>query len=431
MHFVFVQGMTAQLLPCSESFDIRTGAVFAGKYTLMRPLAVGGMGTVWVARNEATGADVALKFLLHQGADQAPESQARMRREAWATARLSHRSIVRVYDMIDYAESGDRIALVMELLHGKTLAALLDERVKLTVDETIAIALPLLSAVAHAHGAGIIHRDLKPENVFLAVDPDGVVTPKILDFGISKMRTSDSASARRRNSQVITRDGEMLGTPSYMSPEQVRGKQVDARSDLFNVGILLYEMLGGRNPFGGEGVHSAVVSILEEAPKPLHDLPPGLWEIIERALAKDPDGRFASAAELAEALRTAMGLPARASLEPSEPHVAYAPRRRPARPQQRRGWSLVASAAAAALVAAITSAGLALWTTDMPIARGSVSASGLVPARTPLATNEEQTGGASSPEPVNTVQPASTNNAKPPPPSTPARRVKVARDPGF
>jgi serine/threonine-protein kinase len=387
------------------------------------------MGTVWLARNEATGADVALKFLLHQGADQAPDSQARMRREAWATARLSHRGIVRVYDMIDLSEPGNRIALVMELLQGRTLAAFLDEKVKLTVDETLAIALPLLSALAHAHAAGIVHRDLKPENVFMAVEPDGVVTPKILDFGISKMRPAAETGARRR-SNVITRDGEMLGTPSYMSPEQVRGKQVDARSDLFNVGILLYEMLAGRNPFGGEGVHSAVVSILEETPKRIEDVPFVLWQVIECALAKSPDDRFGSADELADALRDAVGLPPRAALEPSGPHVTFSPLRRRTPPPKRRGWPLVASAGAAALVAAVVSAGLALWTTDVPTnSRGYVPPNGLVPAKTPLANNEQGTG-VNDPEPVNTVQPASTTS-KPPPTNAPTRRVKLARDPGF
>jgi serine/threonine-protein kinase len=423
--------MTAQLLPCSESFDIRAGAVFAGKYTLMRPLGVGGMGTVWVARNEATGADVALKFLLHQTADQAPESQARMRREAWATARLSHRGIVRVYDMVDLSESGDRIALVMELLRGRTLAALLDARVKLTVDEMVAIALPLLSALAHAHAAGIIHRDLKPENVFLAVEPDGVVTPKILDFGISKMKPAPDAEPRSGNSLLITRDGEMLGTPSYMSPEQVRGKQVDARSDLFNVGILLYEMLAGRNPFGGEGVHSAVVSILEETPTPIEGITPDLWRLIARALAKDTKGRFQSAEELAVALRAAAGLPAFTSVDGSGQHVSFVPPPRPRSRPRRRGWALVASAGAAALVAAVTSASLAVWTTGVAMpTRGYAPSGAILPARTPLAANRDEPIGPGQPPPVETTAPASTN-AKPAQPNAPVRRVKLARDPGF
>ena len=130
----------------------------------------------------------------------------------------------------------------MELLRGETLASHMDAKRRFTLEETMAIVLPLLSALAHAHAQGIVHRDLKPDNVFLVVDPDGHVIPKILDFGISKLMQPAAPK--------ITTDGSMLGTPNYMSPEQARGQaDVNARSDVFAAGILVYEMLSGDNPF--------------------------------------------------------------------------------------------------------------------------------------------------------------------------------------
>jgi serine/threonine-protein kinase len=286
----------------ARALDLAPGRVIAGKYTLVRSLGVGGMGAVWAACNEATGAEVAVKVLLPRPDDGA-EVLARFRREAYATAQLSHRGIVRIYDLVEH--EGDSLALVMERLRGKSLATRLAQSGPVAVEDAVALTLDVLSALAHAHGAGIVHRDLKPENIFLAVDPDGVVTPKILDFGISKLRFPQVSQ--------ITREGEMLGTPSYMSPEQVRGGQIDARSDIFNVGILLYEMISGENPFAGDGMHSVVVAVLEDEPPPLVGAPPRLAAVIARALSKDPADRYPSATLLAEALRTAMGLPARPS----------------------------------------------------------------------------------------------------------------------
>jgi serine/threonine-protein kinase len=259
------------------------------------------MGTVWVARNVATEADVAVKLLLQDRAE-SPEASARFRREAHAAAQLSHRGIVRVFDLIELSGADEgSLVMVMELLRGQTLADLIDRRTKLSVDETLEIMVPLLSALAHAHSAGIVHRDLKPENIFLAVDPDGHVTPKVLDFGISKL---SSPKAPR-----ITSDGAMLGTPSYMSPEQARGSTlVDARGDVFAVGILLYELLSGKNPFASESYHSVVAAILERDPAPLPNVPEKLWAVIEKALRKKPDERFKDASELGQALRDAMGM---------------------------------------------------------------------------------------------------------------------------
>jgi serine/threonine-protein kinase len=188
--------------------------------------------------------------------------------------------------------------MVMELLRGETLSSLIDRKRSFTLEETTAIVLPLLSALAHAHAQGIVHRDVKPENVFLSTDPDGHVTPKILDFGISKLNQPAAPK--------ITTDGATLGTPAYMSPEQARGlPDVDARSDVFAAGILMYEMLSGRNPFASGSYHAVVAAVLERDPTPLDNVPVEVWQVVRRALEKEPAMRHADASELAAALRSA------------------------------------------------------------------------------------------------------------------------------
>ena len=428
--------------------------VFAGKYRLVRQLGVGGMGAVWAACNEATGAEVALKVLLPS--DSAAELVQRLRREAHATGRLSHRNIVRVYDFIELGGEGseEHVALVMELLHGRTLADHLDEHRKLSVDEAVAITLPMLSALSHAHTHGVVHRDLKPENVFLAVDPDALVTPKILDFGISKLRMGQGP--------IITRQGEMLGTPSYMSPEQVRGQSdVDGRSDLFNVGILLYEMLSGCNPFVAGGLHGILMSVLQENPKPIDEAPPALWAVIERALSKSPDDRFASADDFAVALRSAVGLAERPSTPPVSrgftdllgpaPSFRPAPTPTPAR----RRWPVLAGAGAAALAVVTAIGALALVTVDATARPGIMMTTSL--SHAPLASTNVAVSVPSiqrdpepepavddslaEPEPVFEAIPTTLRarhlragvSAPAPsaPTSPPAKARFVARDPGF
>jgi serine/threonine protein kinase len=281
---------------------LQPDTLIGGKYRLLRPAGFGGMGAVWVARNEATNADVAVKVLLAdpgEGGGAGGEANLRFRREAHAAAQLYHRGIVRIFDLVELTGSdAGTLVMVMELLRGETLAHAIDQRRSFTLEETLAIILPLLSALAHAHHAGIVHRDLKPENVFLAVDPDGHIIPKILDFGISKMSNPQAPK--------ITTDGAMLGTPSYMSPEQARGSaSVDARSDVFAVGILLYEMLAGQSPFASASYHSVIAAILERDPPPLTNVPPSIWRVIKRALDKVAEIRFADAAALGAALKQA------------------------------------------------------------------------------------------------------------------------------
>jgi serine/threonine protein kinase len=274
----------------------RAGDVLAGKYLLLRPLGAGGMGQVWVARNLATHAEVAAKVLLPERVVYG-DALDRFRDEAQATASLSHRGIVRAFDLVELDSQSGSLLLVMELLHGQTLARRLDQAGRLTVAETARVLVPILLALDHAHRVGIIHRDLKPDNIFLAADPDGEMIPKLVDFGISKMRHA---------SRSITARGALVGTPFYMSPEQARAEPVDGRSDVFAVGILLYECLSGAAPFDGDTLHDVVRAVLEVLPPPLAHIPPELQRVMDRALSKRADERFATAAEFADAILAAV-----------------------------------------------------------------------------------------------------------------------------
>jgi serine/threonine-protein kinase len=280
--------------------SLETGFVLEGRYELLEPIGAGGMAEVWAARHAGMDAQVAIKFLLPPPSDRAGEALERFRREAHAMSALSHRHIARVYDLLEVAHGGRlSLALVMELLHGESLERRLQRAGKLSRDEAVSITLALLSALKYAHAAGVVHRDLKPDNVFLAREPDGEIVPKILDFGISKVVRDDV--------KPLTVVGDLLGTPSYMSPEQTRGaERVDARSDLFNVGILLYEMLTGTPLFDGEGLSTVVAAILEYHPTRPLDVPQPLWRVIDKALAKSVTHRFQTAAEFAQALREAV-----------------------------------------------------------------------------------------------------------------------------
>jgi eukaryotic-like serine/threonine-protein kinase len=294
----------------SAALVLEQGRVIAKKYVLDRPAGFGGMAQLWVATNQATGAEVCVKLLVPEGREEEHDEEAvqRFRREAHAAASLTHRAIVRVFDLLELDARGDTVtrggsphayAIVMELLRGETLGDLLAKRGTIPVEEALDLFLPILSALGHAHRASVIHRDLKPDNIFLATDPDGHVIPKVLDFGVSKLERADA----------ITTDGVVIGTPCFMSPEQARGaRRIDARSDVFSAGILLYMMLSGKNPFeDAQSFASVVDAILRREVVPLTELSPQIWAVIQRAIAKDPTKRWADATEMSIALRKACG----------------------------------------------------------------------------------------------------------------------------
>jgi serine/threonine protein kinase len=315
------------------AIDLHPGVIVAEKYRLVRTAGLGGMAAVWVAKNEATGAEVALKMLMPT-AGEPVEAAARFRREAHTAAQLTHRGIVRVFDLIElepHLKGSDglphagTLVMVMELLRGETLASRLEKNGTLPLEEALDVVFGLLSAIGHAHASGIIHRDLKPENVFLSLDSDGLVTPKILDFGISK--------TTHPKAPVITTDGALMGTPSYMSPEQARGWEVDERSDLFAVGILFYEMVSGKNPFASGSYHTVVAAILEREPDPLTNIPREVWDVVHRCLVKSPEHRFRSARECLDAFRVASGRSDPAAARDHDTHRA--PFTLPARPLEK------------------------------------------------------------------------------------------------
>jgi serine/threonine protein kinase len=253
------------------------------------------MGEVWVARNQATGADVAVK--LCRGGVATDEATLRFQHEARIGATLSHRSIVRIFDLVEASDGS--LLLVMELLRGETLECYLNAHGPLPTKEAVAIALPILSALAHAHDFGVVHRDVTPANIFLAIDPDGRVIPKLVDFGIAKLPASS----------VRTLDGRALGTPRYMAPEQIRGQgEVDGRSDVFSMAAVIYEMLTSICPFAASTPSASLAAVLEAVVDPDPRIEPRVWIELQRALAKRPYERHEGANELAEALRIASGV---------------------------------------------------------------------------------------------------------------------------
>ncbi len=274
--------------------EIPPDTMLGGKIRLIQRIGRGGMGDVWVARNEATQAEVAVKTL--QKSERTTVHDERFRREARLAATISHRNVVRIFDLVD--EQDGTLGLVMELLRGGTLEGCMRERGALSAIHAVAVAVPILSALHHVHQKGIIHRDVKPANIFFAVEPDGHVIPKILDFGIAKLPAAGSA---------LTMDGSVLGTPHYMSPEQIRGADdIDGRSDLFSLAVVLYEMLTGVRVFQRDSAAASLASVLEHEVDPDPRIEPRLWVALSRALAKRPYERYATCAEFADALRNAM-----------------------------------------------------------------------------------------------------------------------------
>ena len=266
-----------------------------GIYRLEKLLGRGGMGEVFLAWDQRLERHVALKRIL---SDPAPDARARarFRREARAVARLSHPSIVQIHDLLE-TEDGD--ALVMEYVEGQGLSEMIAQG-ELELDLVLRLAYEIADGLADAHGKGLIHRDLKADNV--RVTPSGHA--KILDFGLARLLWSESDDGDARAS--LTASGALVGTVHAMSPEQASGRPVDHRSDLFALGGLLYEMLGGRSPFRGLNLLDTLRRVTSEEPAPLSDLRPGLpaelIELVDRLLAKDPADRPQNARMVVDAL---------------------------------------------------------------------------------------------------------------------------------
>jgi serine/threonine protein kinase len=275
------------------------------KFEIREEIGHGGMATVYLARDKRLGRDVALK-IIHRHLRENTEVAARFASEARAVAKLKHPNIVEVYDVSDDTEP-ERY-LVVELVRGTTLRALLTEHERLPPEIAAIIALEVASALDHAHQFGVIHRDVKPENVLIATphalapdlrasNPDETLV-KITDFGIAKLL----------DAQGVTSTGQVLGSPAHMAPEQIEGGDVNARSDVFGLGVMLYETLVGRLPFDGKNPAQVLRRVLDGAFTPAEKARPSVGRnfgaVVGRALEHEPSGRFASADEFARALRT-------------------------------------------------------------------------------------------------------------------------------
>ena len=282
---------------------IEAGAIVGGKYELVSQIGEGGMGVVWRARHQHLGHDIAVKFLTHL-ASNSEQVVARFLDEARTAASVRHRNVVHI---LDFGVSGDgRPFMVMEFLEGESLADRLARNPPLSLPETTQTIGLTLSGLAAVHDRGIVHRDLKPENIFLTYDADGFF-PKILDFGVSKDLGREEEGSR----MVKTRAGMLLGTPQYMSPEQARGlRDVDRRTDVYSMGVILYEMITGVRPFDEENVGDILVKVISGEHPTLGsvrpDMPKALTDVIERAMATDREARFPDAREMRNALFAAM-----------------------------------------------------------------------------------------------------------------------------
>jgi predicted Ser/Thr protein kinase len=263
----------------------------AGRYQIVGELGRGSMGVVYQGYDPIIGRTVAIKTMLTEGLSpqEFQEYKARFQREAQAAGTLAHPNIITVYD---FGEDNGILFLAMEFLEGKSLDIIVQEQNILPIETILPIYDQVCSALDHAHQNKIVHRDIKPANIMIL--QNGMV--KVTDFGIAKMM-----------SLGMTQAGQILGTPNYMSPEQVKGRQVDGRSDIFSLGVVLYELMTGEKPFGGQNITTVIYKIINENPIPPRELDAsihaGLSYVISKALAKNVDERYQTCRELAEDLK--------------------------------------------------------------------------------------------------------------------------------
>jgi len=359
--------------------DRNLGRVLAGQFRIDALLGQGGMGMVYRGVQLSVNRAVAIKLITGSAPNQA-ELVMRFRREAEATARLSHPNTVRLFDF-GVTESQE-LYMVMELLAGSDLSVHLQEDQALPLAEALQITRQVLQALGEAHALGVVHRDLKPGNVFLARVHGGEIVAKVMDFGIAGIEQA-------RETQKLTMTGAVMGTPAYMSPEQAQGLAVDARSDLYSLGVMLFEMLTGRPPFEADTVVSLLLAHVTKAPPRLAEVRADFPQLVaaqsllDQLLAKTPEQRFANAAA---ALAAVDALASGTSMPPNHPQlrssgVAHAPTAfaTATSPQTPLGWTVSQASprtksstprnAALALGAAVLLlVGLAAWRMRAPAA---------------------------------------------------------------
>src|SRR5438270_4087476 len=269
-----------------------------GPYTILSRIGSGGMAEVYLAQDSRLGRKIALKLLPVSSANDA-ERVRRFRQEASAVSALNHPNILTIHEI---GQTGSAHFIATEFIDGETLRQRLT-RAQIPLTEAIDITIQIASALSAAHAAGIVHRDIKPENIMIR--RDGYV--KVLDFGLAKLTEQRASSSPTALTLADTGPGIVIGTVTYMSPEQARGFKVDERTDIFSFGVVLYEMLAGRAPFGGPTPSDVIVSILDREPQPLAhlkaDVSPELQRIVTKALAKERDERYQTVKELIADMR--------------------------------------------------------------------------------------------------------------------------------
>jgi serine/threonine-protein kinase len=293
------------------------GQLLEGKYEIRGPIGEGGMGVVYEAEHVVLNLDVAIK-VLHPSESDAPNVIERFKAEARSAASIRHPNIVEVTDF--GLTPSKRPFFVMELLSGESLAQRLQHTELLSERAVVEITDQILSGLTTAHRRGVVHRDLKPENVFLTMSAELGETVKLLDFGVARIiggaepaTVESSRQQRLRSSPVdgkpLTQQGIVLGTPGYLAPETARGQPADNRSDLFSVGVILFEMLTGRRPFRGDTIDEIIAATISRpVPQPRalrSDISPAMERLVLTALAKNPDHRFYSADEFLRHLSAA------------------------------------------------------------------------------------------------------------------------------
>ena len=285
-------GVTARRSTASSGDVLRPGVIFANRYEVQELLGMGGMGVVYRALDRELKEPVAIKTLRPETLAADGVALERFKQEIRLARKIAHRNVVRIHDL---GEVNGSYYLTMEYVEGTSLKQLIDARRRLPVPVTLTIGKQLCRALEVAHEQGVIHRDIKPQNI--VVEPSGVL--KVMDFGIARL-------AHLPQGKGLTVEGASVGTPDYMSPEQLSGIELDARSDLYSAGVVLFECLTGRLPFVADTVYSLIAKHIEEpAPDPRAlqpDIPEALAAVIMKAMAKDPADRYRSAAELHDAL---------------------------------------------------------------------------------------------------------------------------------
>ena len=288
--FLATRESSAPLPAIDETGLLAPGSTFAGRYEICHPVGNGGMGMVYCAIDRELGDEVALKLLRQELLAGDESAVERFKNEIRLARRISHRNVVRTHDI---GESGGAYFVTMEYVRGITVRELLATRGRLGVSSTMGIARQLVEALAVAHDAGVVHRDVKPENALLG--EDGVL--KVMDFGIARLAQRTS---------TLTQAGMLVGTPAYMAPEQLLGEDVDGRTDLYAVGVVMYECLTGALPFAAPSPIAMISTVLMTEPRAAAsinaEVPPAVSALVARLLAKTPDARPQHARELLELL---------------------------------------------------------------------------------------------------------------------------------